>query len=198
MCLDAKAYDAAIYLYNSTGASQDALKLAVSLFKEHLDYMFNCISQKKIEEYDRAIELHKVNLNRCVQVLQNNSDKTVESETEQMWFDMLQIFYDMAEKIGKGIEKQQDLQIYYNNFHKIISDNIKELIEIMNSYVGIKKIIENVTCKYKNAELKEFKALLMQIMSSYSHLKTILLCAKKLLFKTVGAKIVKNSKRKLL
>ena len=194
MCLNAKAYDAAIYLYNSTGASQDALKLAVSLFKEHLEYMFNCINDSKIEEYDKAIVLHSINLNRCIQVLQNNSDKTIESETEQMWFDMLQIFYDMAEKIGKGIEKRQDLQIYFNNFHKIISDNIKELIEIMNSYVGIKKIIENVTYKYKNAELKEFKALLMQILSSYSYLKTILQCAKKLLFKTVGAKIVKYNK----
>ena len=193
-CLEYKAYDAAIYLYNSTGASQDALKLSIRLLKDHLDVMFDYINNNQIEEYNNAISVHKINLARCVQVLQNNSDKTIESETEQMWFDMLQIFYDISEKIAQGREKREDLAKDFNEYQKLVSANIKELIENMNSYVGIKKIIDNVTYHYKNAELKEFKSLLMQILSSYSYLKNILQCAQKLLFKTVGGRIDKYSK----
>jgi hypothetical protein len=66
-----------------------------------------------------------------------------------------------------------------------LSQDIKDLLEKMTSFVGLKRIINKVTDSNTKAELKEFKDLLIKMLTSYSNLTKILESAKQLLTNSV-------------
>ena len=69
----------------------------------------------------------------------------------------------------------------YNDFDQYLSQTISDLLEVMCNYVSIIQIIEIVSANYKDAELKEFKTILLKMLESNGNQETILLNAKKLL-----------------
>jgi hypothetical protein len=127
-----------------------------------------------------------------VEICENNSDKTEAREGEEMWFQILKQFYNMLTSVK---EKTNDIRrTYFEEFSKKLSGEIKDILEKMCSYVSIQKIIENVTENYKNAEFKEFKKLLLKMLSSYSHQKNILISAKNLLANSVLYNVIELKK----
>jgi hypothetical protein len=78
-------------------------------------------------------------------------------------------------------DSSKEKQYILNDLHQTISNDIKELMEKMSSFVSIKRILEEVSKNSKNAGFKEFRDLIMEILSSYSNLSNILYSAKNLL-----------------
>ena len=182
-CLEAKAYDAAIYLYNTTGKIDDSFNLSVNILKETFDDLFKAVRAKDVNGYTNLIRVHKVNLDRCMSICKDNSDKSDSADTEQMWFKLLQIFYSTLNearelKVVESEEMVSDLQV-------TISTNIKTILNIMNSYVSIKTIIQFVTMNQKQAEYKEFKEILKTMLFTYTLYNNILHCTRKLISRTV-------------
>ena len=180
-CLEAKAYDAAIYLYNTTGKIDESFNLSIKLLRETVDKLIKCIKIKAIEEYTKSIRVHRDNLDRCIQICKDNSDKSDAEDTEKMWFNLLSIFYstlgDVRElKVPGSEEMENDIQV-------TLSSNIKLILNTMNSYVSIKKIIEFVTSQ--QAEYKEFKGILKTMLFSYTLYNNILYCTKNLIINSI-------------
>lgn len=176
-CLEAKAYDAAIYLYNTTGKIDESFNLSVKLLRETVDELKKCIKIKAIDKYTKLIRVHRDNLDRCIKICKDNSDKSDIEDTEKMWFNLLELFYstlnDVKEiKVQGSEEMENDIQV-------TLSSNIKLILNTMNSYVSIKKIIEFVTSQ--QAEYKEFKGILKTMLFSYTLSNNILYCTKNLL-----------------
>ena len=89
--------------------------------------------------------------------------------------------YSLNAKLNKITNKTKQ----FNNFNQYLSNTITDLIDTMCNYVSIIEIIEIVSANYKDAEFKEFKAILLKILDSNGNQETILLNAKKLLMNNI-------------
>jgi len=194
-CLEYKVFDAAIHLMQNTGAFKEALNLAIDTLKECFDKIIENINSSNFNEnlHNKKIDEIKINIRQSVQICENNVSKNDASDDNQeMWFMILEQLYNMIE-ITKE-KSHTKFKIYADELNKKLSSELKEVLEKMCSYVSIEAIIKNVTEKYKQAEFKEFKNLLLNMLSSYSHLKNILISAKNLLSNSVLYNVIELKK----
>ena len=165
-CLENKINDAAVYLYQSLGKNDDAL----SLTKESTEKAFDAyLEDGKEDSYNYFIET----LNLCIKICQDtsealakekNSGKEVDTkEGDKLWFNLLKSLYNFEKKsVGK---KEVETKI---------SQNIEDLLRKMCLHVSLQNIIETVTEVQKEAQYKEFKNILGDMLRSNNSFNRIL------------------------
>ena len=165
-CLEYKINDASVYLYQSLGENDSALKLT----KDQTEKAFNIFSKDNNED-DYKFFLSQLNL--CIKICQDTSeslekkkimDKNISTkEGDKLWFDLLKTLYNFK-------KKSSDNQIC----EKKISENIEDLLRKMCLHVSLQNIIENVTEMQKDAQYKEFKNILGDMLRSNNSFNRIL------------------------
>jgi WD40 repeat protein len=193
-CLDYKVYDAAIYLMQTTGDIKGALNLSISTMQNYFDNLVNNLTSSNFKESTHTLLISdlKNNLKQAFGICENNADRVGEMECKEMWFAILEQLYSQSSVVkDKHVDTRKN---YYDDLQKRLSSDIKETLEKMCSYVPIEAIITNVTEKYKEAEFKEFKNLLLNTLLSNSHLKNILISAKNLLANSILYNVIELKK----
>ena len=169
-CLENKINDAAVYLYQNLGKNDEAL----SLTQRETEKAFNeYLENEKDESYNYFIQ----QLNLCIKICQdtseslakeNNNKKGKENltslkEGDKLWFDLLKTLYNFEKKSRdkKGVEAK-------------ISQNIEDLLRKMCLHVSLQNIIETVTEIQKEAQYKEFKNILGDMLRSNNSFNRIL------------------------
>ena len=146
-----------------------------------MDNVFNNIIKSIDEEkdYEDLLNDFYKYLNDVKNICENNN-----MQLEDLWFKILDIFYKYEEKVGEllkihifNIKKKNNSE----NLSSIISKEIKELMEKMCSFVSVTQILNYVSEHNKNAGFKEFRELIIKILSSYSNFTTILYSTRHLL-----------------
>ena len=176
-CEKAKAYEPCLYLYLKEGAFDKAFKMSTEKMDESLTNIINSINEEK--DYENLLNDYNKYLNDIKKICENNN-----MHLEDLWFKILNIFYQYEEKVNELKTKNMFNLNKKNNTEKlyqIISNEIKELMEKMCSFVSVTKILNFVSEHNKNAGIKEFRELIMKLLSSYSNLTTILYSTKHLM-----------------
>ena len=179
-CENAKAYQPSLFLYLKEGSIEKAFEIANKRLNETFSKIIKTINDKNDEkEYTNLLnEFHKY-LNDIKNICENN-----DLHQELLWFQILKELYGYeveSKDLVSKYEFNKDKKNNSNNLHDNISADIMELMEKMISFVGIKRILEEVSEKNKSAGFKEFRTILMEILNSFSNLSNILSSAKNLL-----------------
>ena len=179
-CELAKAYQPCLFLYLKEGAIEKAFEMVNKRLDESFEKLIKIIDNENNDtDYRNTLdEVHKY-LSDIKDICENN-----DLRLEDLWFKMLEKLYNYEERVKELLNKYEFSKEKYNNTNDLcetISKDIKELMEKMCSFVSIKRILEEVNKKNKNAGFKEFRDLLMEILNSYSNLSNILYSAKNLL-----------------
>ena len=202
-CEKANAYEGCIYLYIKTNEIEKAFNLSTNKLNEIFILLKKNINNENNK--DHQIEL----INNFDKYL-NDSKYICECEknldfAEDLWFKLLQQLYRFevdSANLLKKYTSDESRQITSNELNLEIVKDIKELMEKMCSYVSIKRILEVVTEKNKNAGFKEFRELLIKILSNYDNLSNIFVSARRLLTNLVlqneNSFQILNSKGELL
>jgi hypothetical protein len=195
-CLKYKVYDAAIYLMQTTGDIKGALNLSISTMQNYFDNLMSNLTSSNFKENIHTLLINDIknNLKQAVNICENNVDRIEQPECQEMWFTILEQLYKQTTLVKEKSQSVETRRSYYEDLLKRLSSDIKETLEKMCSYVSIKAIITNVTEKYKEAEFKEFKNLLLNMLLSYSHLKNILISAKNLLANSILYNVIELKK----
>ena len=202
-CIDANAYDACIYLYVKAKAISTAYTLSNLYLNETFNKLIkNINNENNPEQQKELIKDFEKYLNDIKYICESENNL---KQAENFWFKLLQQIYSYETQSGELITKF-NTDIDRRNASKDLNENfvkdIKELLEKMCSYVSIKRIIEVLTEKKKNAEFKEFKELLNKILRNYDNLSNIFISARRLLtnlvFENESSFQVLNSRGELL
>ena len=170
LCLENNIYDAIIYLYKINGESSKAIEQCLGRlqnnFKEFISDIENneVLNIKNIEE--KYAFINSKYLNKGIQVCEYN----FESLDDEIWFKLLNKLYEFEGKLNELIDKYKnnnEKEKIIEYFHSQIIQDIKDLMEKLCSFVGITKILNIVSEKNKNAGLKEFKDIIMNILFNY-------------------------------
>ena len=177
--------DATIYLYRQTGAFKEALKLSMDTLSNIFQRLIENLGKSKSEFNDNIDTMKKkdfhANLAICIEVC----EKSPKSE-EDLWFTLLDKLYMFFRELNVNSIRFKENNINaFMQLEEQLSQDIKDLLEKMTSFVGLKRIINKVTDSNTKAELKEFKDLLIKMLTSYSNLTKILESAKQLLTNSV-------------
>ena len=167
--------DALIYVLIKSGDS----KAAFNICKKELNKYFEEIKQiLKSNEIDDIS--YKNNYNKFKETINYIDDicKKNEQNVSELWKMFLMELYSINAELDKLKNKKSK---QYNDFDQYLSQTISDLLEVMCNYVSIIQIIDIVSANYKDAELKEFKTILLKMLESNGNQETILLNAKKLL-----------------
>ena len=202
-CVQSNVYEARIYLYLKQDAINDAFKLATLKLNDTFNELKkNINNENNIDEQNNLILNLEKYLNDCKNICE--SEKNVES-AEDLWFKVLELLYRFESESAQYIKKYEldkDRNYTSSELNKNIIKNIKDLMEKMCTYVSINRILEVVTDKNKNAGFKEFKDLLIKLLSNYDNLSSILVSARNLLTNLIleneNSFQVLNSKGELL
>ena len=186
ICLEYKAYDSAIFIYEKIGEYSEALNLLIENLNKEFEAILNKIQNENQNELNNLIKIDKNNfnekINKCIKIcLMNNNNQ------EQLWFKLLENLYkfDMSFKELKKKDKKIEKLEYFNEIDNMILDNIKILLEQMYNFVSIKNIMKVVFEQYKNAEFKEFKDIILKIFNTYGSQLNIFQCTKELLINSI-------------
>ena len=124
---------------------------------------------------------------------------------EELWFKVLNQLYRFEKDSSLLLKKHDndnEKKKLIKELYQIIIQDIKDLMEKMCSYVSIKRILDVVTEKNKNAGFQEFRELLIKILSNYDNLSSIFKSARNLLSNLIlqneGSFQILNSKGELL
>ena len=182
--------DAMIYLHQQMGASKEALDLSMESLSEIFQKIKINLSKPTNEFSDNIDTMKKKDfkstLAMCIEVCEH-SQKT----EEDLWFKLLDHLYKLSGELNEQSELYQIRNsIAFNQLREQLSQDIKDLLDKMTSYVSIKRIINKVTEESNNmrkqqAEFKEFKDLLSKMLASYSNLTEIMESAKQLLTNSI-------------
>ena len=172
-CEKAKAYQPCLYLYLKEGSIEKAFELGNNRLKDAFNKLIKNIKEENNDSNykDLLSEFHKYLLD--IKNICENNDLNL----EDIWFKILDELYKFQNEVGellKNNDLHEEKLNNANDLHESISKDIKELLEKMCSYVSIKRILEVVSEKNKNAGFKEFRDLIIDILSSYSQLTNIL------------------------
>lgn len=202
-CENSNAYDGCLFLYLKESNIDNAFNLANTKLKDTFDLLTRNINNENNKELQNnlLIELEKyLNDTKHVCECEKNADLI-----EDIWFKVLNQLYKFENTIEQLLNKHDseiDKKNSLNELYQIIIQDIKELMEKMCSYVSITHILEVVSEKNKNAGFKEFKELLIKILSNYDNLSNIFVSARRLLTNLVleneSSFQVLNSKGELL
>ena len=177
-CEKSKAYEPCLFLYLKEGSIKEAFDLANKRLNDTFQKIINNIENDNDDAVHENLfnEFHKY-LNDIKKICEYN-------DLDDFWFDILEQLYKYeisSGEIFKKYEYSAEKIKNANNLHETISKDIRELMEKMCSFVSIKRILEVVSEKSKNAGFKEFKDLLMKILNSYNNTTNILDSARNLL-----------------
>ena len=177
-CEKSKAYQPCLFLYLKEGSIKEAFDLANRRLNETFKKIINNIENDNDDVVHENLfnDFHKY-LNDIKKICEHN-------DLDDFWFEILEQLYKheiSSGEIFKKYEYSAEKIKNANNLHETISKDIRELMEKMSSFVSIKRILEVVSEKNKNAGFKEFKDLLMKILSSYNNTTNILDSARNLL-----------------
>jgi len=135
------------------GAFDKAFKLASGKLDEVFTNIINSIDKEK--DYDNLLDEFYKYLTDVKSICENNN-----MQLEDLWFKILNIFYQYEGKVGEllkvhifNIKKKNSSE----RLSKIISKEIKELMEKMCSFVSVTQILNFVSEHNKNAGFKEFR-----------------------------------------
>ena len=115
----------------------------------------------------------KETINYIIHICKKN-----EQNISELWKMFLMELYSINAELNKTTNNKTK---QFNKFNQYLSNTITDLIDTMCNYVSIIEIIEIVSANYKDAEFKEFKAILLNMLDSNGTQETILTNAKKLL-----------------
>ena len=176
-CEKAKAYEPCLYLYVKEGAFDKAFKLATEKMDDSLTNIINSINDNK--DFDDLLNEFYKYLNDVKKICENN-----DMHLEDLWFKILNIFYQYEGRVSELLKIHIFNEKNKNNSEKLnqlISNEIKELIEKMCSFVSVTQILNFVSEHNKNAGIKEFRELITKLLSSYSNFTNILYSTRSLL-----------------
>ena len=184
LCKEYKMYDAIIYLYEVNGEPLHGVEQCLERLNINFQEFINDIKQnqdlneQKINE--KYVYINRKYVNRGMQVCENNS----ESIEDEIWFKLLNKLYEFDIKLKEQLEQYKNNTQIINlieYFHNQIIQDIKDTMEKLCSFIGITKILNIVSEQNKNAGLKEFKELIMDILFNYGRQTKIFEVSKKLL-----------------
>ena len=180
LCIEYGVNDAAIYLYQTTGDRGKAFDIAIRIFNDTFNKISSNLTSKIFNENIHTLLLQELqeHLNDCIVICEHS-----EQQNEELWFKLLDILYNLLNSITK--KKEESKKEHFEEVETILSENIKDLLEKMTSYVSIEKIIIKVTENNKTAAYREFRELLDKMLNSYNNLTKILDSAKQLLHNSV-------------
>ena len=172
------AGDSLIYCYLKTGDPKRALNYCVNKLNKYFDIIKNTLESNDFNEslYENNFTNFDFHIQKIYYICKNN-----EQGIDELWKQFLMELYSLNAKLNKITNKTKQ----FNNFNQYLSNTITDLIDTMCNYVSIIEIIEIVSANYKDAEFKEFKAILLKILDSNGNQETILLNAKKLLMNNI-------------
>ena len=164
-CLENKINDAAVYLYQSLGKNDSAL----SLTKEQTEIAFDSyLKDSKEESYQYFLQQLDLCINICQYTSETLAKKKLENKDinikdgDKLWFDLLKTLYNFEKRCTNEDSK------------KNISKNIENLLRKMCLHVSLQNIIETVTEIQKDAQYKEFKNILDDMLRSNNSFNRIL------------------------
>ena len=96
---------------------------------------------------------------------------------DEMWFDILDCLYKFHSQT-----KESELQQEHNDINEVVSQTLEILLKKMCLFVSPQKILETIISKYTSSEFKEFKELIITMLSSVNRFISVLVKAKHLLF----------------
>jgi hypothetical protein len=187
ICEQYDVKNALIYLYQVSGDFQNALKFSF----EMIDIHYNSISNNLISDIFKEKDFNKqiIDFNSSVEqsleilteIQNHKTDEELElSDSGKEWFDILNKLYDITIKFDKILSSLSlNRKNFGNEFENALSDRIILTLEKMSLYIGIKRILEEIS-KNKIAGYKEFKPLLYKILETYDIQNSILLSSTKL------------------
>lgn len=179
-CEKSSAYKGCIFLYLKKADSSKALELCKKKINDVIKRIIkNINNENSNEEQNKLLNEFDGYLDDGKYVCECGGQ-----ETEDLWFDLLQVLYTYEGESDKELKKHESDQDKYNSAKELclhIIKDIKELLEKMCSYVSIKRIMEVLSKKNQNAGFKEFKELLVKILANYDNLSNIFVSARNLL-----------------
>ena len=167
ICTKYEVNDALIYLYKKSGNLQMAFDIYLKLIQNEYDSIYDNLKSDnfKIDVNDLQIEKFNEEFDNIVTFLEENDQKYIEEN--RMWFDFLDKLYQLDDDFLKKKIKISDKAKNYADM-QLITNKIKNLLEKMISYVSIKELFDIVFEKNKNDSLKEFKPILLKLLSSFT------------------------------
>ena len=179
-CEKVKAYQPCLYIYLKEGAIDKAFKMGNSRLIETFQKLIENIKKTNNENIQSGLILlfHDI-LSNIKGICENNTQNT-----EEIWFKILEQLYKFELETKETInlyQKDEQRKKSAEELYDTIIKDIKELLEKMSSFVQIGKIIEEVSKQNKNAGFKEFRELILKILSSFRNMSNIFYSAKNLL-----------------
>ena len=195
-CLKHKIFDAAIFLYQANNEIREALDLALEVLNSTFNKILANLSSSNFSDNTNTLlsEDLKSNLKKCVDICENNPDRLEGKEGEEIWFLILTNLYNMIAVFKDKSNLNEVRKNHFEDLNKKLSQEMKKILEKMCAYVNIDRIIFKVIDNYKQAEFKEFKEVLLKMLSSYSDLKNILISAKNLLANSILYNVIELKK----
>ena len=183
-CIYYKVNDACIYLYQLQGDADKALQICLTVMNSIYVLIVNNLQATPFNENTHNLEMMEFskNFSQSVEVCEQNEKALVENH--EPWFSLLNNLYYFEDYNNQKLVpafSQTDRIKYVSDIKELISNKLKNLIEKMSYYVGVLKIIEIVCAKNKNAEFREFKPLLLKMLSSFGTQANILKCLSNLI-----------------
>ena len=172
-CLEVNAIDACVFLYLSMGETNNALNYVIDLLKKNFSQIIETLKKNKLNEYNNIInnEYNK-NIERCIEICEKDCSKNASANQMTIWFDLVHEFYYFGNEIN-SLSSSEISSTNLNDLKRLISDNIQELFEKMFPFVGIQAIIDDVSKNYQQAEFKEFKSVLSQMLKGHTYISNI-------------------------
>ena len=182
-CERSKAYEPCLYIYLKEGSIEKAFQISESKLEETFNQLVDNINSKNDEDkHKELMKNFEVYLSNLRKTCENN-----DQQLEDLWFKALEILYKFEKKAAE-ILKINEFSLNKKNsldLHLTMGKDIKDLLEKMCSFVGIKHILDIVSEKNKDVGFKEFREILIKILGSYSDLSSLLHSTKNLLTNTV-------------
>ena len=185
LCIQCQVWDGLIYLYQKAGYVDKALEVCLKLIQDNYVQILENLKSNEFNEnlHDlKVIDFSKA-YNNAINVLEENEQ--VLSEDHNMWFTLLDKLYQFD---GNFLNQKslipEPQKKFGEEIEKLISEKLKHLLEKMSTYVGVKKILDIVCEKNKQAEYREFKPLLLKMLASFGSQTHLLNCVREYLTHT--------------
>jgi hypothetical protein len=182
-CERSKAYEPCLYIYLKEGSIEKAFQISESKLEETFNQLVDNINSKNDEDkHKELMKNFEVYLSNLRKTCENN-----DQQLEELWFKALELLYKFEKKAAE-ILKVNEFSLNKKNsldLHQTMGKDIKDLLEKMCSFVGIKHILDIVSEKNKDVGFREFREILIKILGSYSDLSSLLHSTKNLLTNTV-------------
>ena len=184
LCIDNKAIDATIYLYEINGDLMNAVNNCLKQINDSFLKFLSDVDNNKIKDISEIKENYWNNIEKYlykgIQVCENNA----QGNEDDIWFNILNKLFEYEKKLEEYLNKYKDNELnksLIDHMQNDILQNIKDLMERMCSYVKITRIINVVADRNKHAGIKEFRELIMKILINYNSQTNILSSTRSLL-----------------